>query len=186
MPLGERAENSEKPSRQRTPIEPRAAVQSGTAGGMRAGVTFGHEYRSRGLRRAPGAFRHTLPPWYRLKMTGWMTVIESVRTWWRRATPASEGPPAVFPIERRTTSVPAEYQALHTYLEHRYASIVVLTFEQMEALLGFALPAPACTEREWWTGPAVRTNRYSEAWMGAGRTATPNLLARTVTFERLP
>ena len=114
-----------------------------------------------------------------------MTLLESVRTWWRRATPASDPPPAVVP-ERRASRVPAEYQSLYAYLEHRYASIVVLTFEQMEALLGFALPASACTEREWWTGAAARTNRYSEAWMGAGRTATPNLLARTVTFERLP
>ena len=114
-----------------------------------------------------------------------MTLLESVRTWWRRATPASERPPAVFSTERRTSRVPAEYQSLHTYLEHRYASIVVLTFEQMEALLGFALPAPACTEPGWWAGTGVGTSRYSEAWTGAGRTATPNLSARTVTFERL-
>ena len=115
-----------------------------------------------------------------------MSLIELVRTWWRRAPPASERPPALFPIERRTSRVPAEYQSLHTYLEQRYARIVVLTFEQMEALLGFALPAPARTQPEWWTGATVRTNGYSEAWMGAGRSATPNLLARTVTFERLP
>lgn len=114
-----------------------------------------------------------------------MTLIEWVRTWWHRATPAPERPPALVPIERRTSHVPAEYRSLHTYLEQRYARIVVLTFEQMEALLGFALPAPARTEREWWTGAAVRANGYSEAWVGAGRTATPNLLARTVTFERL-
>lgn len=114
-----------------------------------------------------------------------MTLLESVRTWWRRATPASERPPAVFPIERRTPGVPAEYRSLHAYLEHRYASIVVLTFEQMEALLGFALPAPAYIERDWWAGVGVGTSRYSEAWLGAGRTATPNLSARTVTFERL-
>jgi hypothetical protein len=119
-------------------------------------------------------------------MTDWMTLLESVRTWWRRATPASERPPAVIPIERPTPRVPAEYLSLYTYLEHRYASIVVLTFEQMEALLGFELPGPASTERNWWTGGASPTNRYAEAWMGAGRTATPNLSARTVTFERLP
>jgi hypothetical protein len=118
-------------------------------------------------------------------MTDWMTLLESVRAWWRPATRVSERrPTAVFSIERPTPRVPAEYLSLYTYLEHRYASIVVLTFEQMEALLGFALPAPACTERDWWAG--VGTNRYSEAWMGAGRTATPNLSARTVTFERLP
>lgn len=83
-----------------------------------------------------------------------------------------------------TPRVPAEYLSLYTYLEHRYASTVVLTFDQMEDLLGFALPAPAFTEPDWWTGAAERKNRQSEAWMGAGRTATPNLLARTVTFER--
>lgn len=36
----------------------------------------------------------------------WMTLLESVRTWWRRATAASERPPAVFPIERRTRAFP--------------------------------------------------------------------------------
>lgn len=117
-------------------------------------------------------------------MTNWTTLLEPVRTWWRRATPVSERATAGLPIERSTWRVPAEYTSLYTYLEHRYASIVVLTFEQMEALLGFALPASACTERDWWTGAAVHTHRHSAAWLGAGRTATPNLSARTVTFER--
>ena len=119
-------------------------------------------------------------------MTDWLTLLESVRAWWRPATRVPVRPTAVFPIERPTPRVPAEYLSLYTYLEHRYASVVVLTFEQMEALLGFALPSPAFTERDWWTGSAVRTNRHAEAWIGAGRTATPNLPARTVTFERLP
>jgi len=119
-------------------------------------------------------------------MTDWTTLLEPLRTWWRRAPQASERPTAVLPIDRSTPRVPAEYVSLYTYLEHRYASIVVLTFDQMEALLGFALPASACTERDWWTGAAVRTHRHSAAWMGAGRTATPNLSARTVTFERSP
>jgi hypothetical protein len=119
-------------------------------------------------------------------MTDWTTLLEPVRTWWRRAAPVSEAPMAVFPIERSTPRVPAEYVSLYTYLEHRYASVVVLTFEQMEALLGFALPASACAERDWWTGAAVHTHRHAAAWIGAGRRATPNLSARTVTFERSP
>jgi hypothetical protein len=118
-------------------------------------------------------------------MTDWMTKLESVRTWWHRPTPGAEaGPPAVVKIERSPARVPAEYASLYTYLEHRYASMVVLTFEQMEALLGFALPASACTDRDWWTGAGAQTHSQSAAWMGAGRTATPNLPARTVTFER--
>jgi len=79
--------------------------------------------------------------------------------------------------------VPREYRALYTYLEHRYASVVVLTLEQIEALLGFALPAPARTERGWWTD-TVNTQRHCTAWTGAGRTAAPNLAAGIVSFER--
>jgi hypothetical protein len=79
--------------------------------------------------------------------------------------------------------VPGEYRALYTYLEHRYASVVVLTFEQIEALLGFALPTPARTEREWWTD-ILDAPCHSAAWTGAGRTAAPNLGAGTITFER--
>ena len=86
-------------------------------------------------------------------------------------------------MEQSTPHVPGEYRALYTYLEHRYASVVVLTFEQIEALLGFALPTPARTERGWWTN-SVDTQRHSAAWTGAGRTAAPNLGAGTITFER--
>ena len=119
-------------------------------------------------------------------MTDWATLLESVRAWWRRTTPVAEPRAAVSHTQPRAPLVPAEYLSLYAYLEHRYASIVVLTFEQMEALLGFALPSSACTERDWWTGAAVDTHGYSAAWTGAGRTATPNLSARNVTFERSP
>ena len=113
-----------------------------------------------------------------------MTLPELIRTWWPRTTPVSERLAAVFPIDRNTPRVPAEYLPLYTYLEHRYASVVVLTFEQMEALLGFTLPAAASSERDWWVGGAVHTWHHSAAWMVAGRTATPNLVGRTVMFER--
>jgi hypothetical protein len=70
-------------------------------------------------------------------------------------------------------------------LEHRFASTVVLTFEQVESLIGFALPGLASTERDWWTSGTPHADRHSEAWTVAGRSAAPNLLARTVVFERL-
>ena len=76
------------------------------------------------------------------------------------------------------------YLPLYTYLENRYASIVVLTFEQMEALLGFALPEAARLEPSWWTG--VPATGLGNAWTVARRTATPNLPARNVRFERVP
>ena len=76
------------------------------------------------------------------------------------------------------------YLPLYTYLDHRYASSVVLTFEQMESLLGFALPVVARQEPAWWTN--VPGNGAREAWTAAKRTATPNLPARYVRFELLP
>ena len=86
-------------------------------------------------------------------------------------------------MEQSTPHVPRECRALYTYLEQRYASVVVLTFEQIEALVGFTLPTPARTEREWWTD-TVDTQRHCVAWTEAGRTAAPNLAVGIITFER--
>lgn len=113
-----------------------------------------------------------------------MSPLEWLWACWRRATSVPERPALVIPSPPAQAPVAAKYLSLYTYLEHRYASNVVLTFEQMEALLGFSLPAPACTERDWWT--SAHADGHSEAWTIARRTATPNLPARTVAFERLP
>jgi hypothetical protein len=86
-------------------------------------------------------------------------------------------------VEQSTPHVPREYRPLYDYLEHRYASVVVLTLEQIDALLGFALPADARTERNWWAD-TVDVQRHCAAWIEAGRTAAPNLAAGTVRFER--
>ena len=79
-----------------------------------------------------------------------------------------------------------KYLLLYKYLENRYANTVVLTFAEIEDLLGFALPDQARLHRGWWTdGDAnVAGPDYSDSWILASRTAVPNLLARTVVFER--
>ena len=113
-----------------------------------------------------------------------MTLFEWVSARWRSATPVSERG-AVVLTETATPPVAAPYVPLYTYLQHRYASNVVLTFEQVEALLGFALPVPARAERDWWS-PVEDMDGHSDAWTVARRTATPNLPAKNVRFERLP
>lgn len=115
-----------------------------------------------------------------------MRLFEWVTARWRNSPPVPEPSLSVVPPPRPRLKVPAEYLSLYNYLEHRYATIVVLTFEQMEALLGRALPELARTRRDWWTGETVPADRHGETWTAAHRTATPNLLARTVAFERLP
>ena len=82
----------------------------------------------------------------------------------------------------------ATYRALHVYLNGRYADKVVLTFGEIEDLLGFALPEAARSRVEWWTDGAAGGGEspQSHAWTHAGRTAKPNLFARRVVFERVP
>jgi hypothetical protein len=91
---------------------------------------------------------------------------------------ATEKPPA------RTMS--GKYLLLYNYLDARYANQVVLTFAQIEDLLGFTLPARARLNQEWWTKTETDVAGYahSDCWILARRTATPNLLAQTVVFER--
>ncbi len=88
---------------------------------------------------------------------------------------------------RPSGRVSGKYKGLYEYLENRYADVVVLTFSQIEDLLGFALPDLARSRPEWWTraGEQPEKSPCSDAWVLAGRTADPNLAAHTVAFERV-
>ena len=79
-----------------------------------------------------------------------------------------------------------KYQLLYQYLEKRFANTVVLTFTQIEDLLGFALPESAQVDQPWWANDDHDEERdgQSRSWTLASRTATANLQARTVAFER--
>lgn len=78
------------------------------------------------------------------------------------------------------------YGALQKYLTARYADAVVLTFAQIEDLIGFALPDTARVELGWWAAaaPGAAASTQSQSWTLAKRTATANLSAETVLFER--
>ena len=105
---------------------------------------------------------------------------------WRYVT-REKTPDDVAVTERASATVSGKYVLLHKYLKNRHADVVVLTFSQIEDLLGFDLPPLARTDLAWW---ALRETNvkwpYSDAWTRAGRTATPNLQALTVVFERTP
>ena len=78
-----------------------------------------------------------------------------------------------------------EYKLLYKYLHDRYADRVVLTFSEIESLIGFALPAAAFVDLGWWlAGTTGERTPQSDAWMSAERTAKVNLTARNVHFER--
>jgi hypothetical protein len=80
-----------------------------------------------------------------------------------------------------------QYLLLYQYLEHRFADSVVLTFGEIEDLLGFTLPEQARQHQEWWTDAGTRPagSHYTDSWILASRTAVPNMRAQTVIFDRV-
>ena len=114
-------------------------------------------------------------------------VIARVSAWLRNRGRREDAPVSlrVTPPDKPRPPVPDAYMPLFTYLDRRYASTVFLTFEQIEALLGFVPPSPAFADAAWWTG-ADGADRHSAAWTAARRRAAPQLSARVVAFERLP
>ncbi len=118
------------------------------------------------------------------KVTDYMDGLARIARRWRKAARVPDSLPDVVEIQEPTPSIPAAWLSLYTYLQHRYACTVVLTFGQMETLLGRALPEEARVDHNWWTETGPGVNRCSDAWTATRRTATPNLLAQTVAFER--
>jgi len=117
-----------------------------------------------------------------------LDIRRTLRSWItprRMAAPFPREAPEDAPKPHGRTMV-GKYVLLYKYLENRYAHTVVLTFAEIEDLLGFALPEQARFHSEWWTGADSDATRphYSDSWILASRTAVPNLPARIVTFER--
>ena len=104
----------------------------------------------------------------------------------RLLTALSEAEPDLDVVEGRRSAMSGKYLSLYKYLNGRYANVVVLTFAEIEDLLGFSLPDLARLSEEWWTVPDPNTTppRFSDSWILAERTARPNLLALTVMFAR--
>jgi len=77
------------------------------------------------------------------------------------------------------------YRPLLKYLDRRFADTVVLTFQEIEDILGFPLPAEASALQAWWTDRGSPPSLQSAAWTDAERSADPNLRARSVAFSRV-
>jgi len=79
-----------------------------------------------------------------------------------------------------------DYRCLHKYLHDRYADTIVMTFGEIEDLIGFSLPDAARVEPGWWANADVNgvPSPQSRSWTQADRTATPRLMAQVVVFER--
>jgi hypothetical protein len=111
---------------------------------------------------------------------------------WLRREPAAP-PPSVLAAPDPPAAPPrahvkaGPYRPLHDYLRKRFADSVVLTFGQIEDLLGAPLPAAAYADEGWWgrTTVVAADAQCSDAWVLAKRSARVNLPARTVVFDRI-
>ena len=119
-----------------------------------------------------------------------MVTMPEIRSWmlrWikgRRPASVRESKPDA--ANAQPSALSGISEPLYKYLDGRYANAVVLTFAEIEALIGFALPGLARLSRDWWTmlDPDTTRSRFADSWIRARRTARPNLLALTVAFDR--
>lgn len=90
------------------------------------------------------------------------------------------------PVKPPRRAMTGKYHLLYNYLENRYADTVVLTFAQIEDLLGFPLPEQARLHREWWVDADAKASGsdHSDSWILASRSAVPDLMAKIVVFDR--
>src|ERR1043165_6092818 len=106
---------------------------------------------------------------------------------WNKRRPASIARPREVPQATADDGATAgKYQSLYKYLRDRYADRVVLTFGEIEDLLGFSLPESASLEPDWWDSAPTKdaSSAHSDAWRLADRTAVVNLISRRVIFDR--
>jgi len=86
-----------------------------------------------------------------------------------------------------SASVSNDFRPLFKYLNGRFADTIVLTFGQIEDLIGHPLPGGAFSDSAWWTGADAgqTASPQSNSWSQAQRTARANLASRTVMFDRV-
>lgn len=78
-----------------------------------------------------------------------------------------------------------KYAALHAHLNRRNGRPEMLTFEDIEAIIGKQLPQSAVKHRAFWANDNEGYHSHARAWMNAGyRVAYVDRQDKVVRFER--
>ena len=89
--------------------------------------------------------------------------------------------------ERPTFSaddISAKYRPLAEYLYEKWDKRIVLTYGEIEKLLGFSLPASANKfPQSYWAN--TKTHSYATSWLCVGYKAKVDADNKTVAFERI-
>lgn len=77
----------------------------------------------------------------------------------------------------------SKYQPLSEYLYGKWEKRIALTYDNLEEILGFKLPASAYKlPHSYWAN--TEYHPYAKSWLLLGYKAKVNIEAKTVTFER--
>ena len=77
-----------------------------------------------------------------------------------------------------------KYEPLRRFLERQGASEVRMTFSEIEAVVGFALPAKSKSDRPWWSNNP-NNNVMTKEWLAAGyRTEQVNIEQGKLVFRK--
>jgi hypothetical protein len=78
-----------------------------------------------------------------------------------------------------------KYQALQSHLIRRNGRPEMLTFEDIEEIIGKSLPQSATKHRSFWANDNQDHHPHARAWMGAGyKVAYVDREQKVVRFER--
>ena len=79
-----------------------------------------------------------------------------------------------------------KYDRLGEFLRGRADDEVALSFDEIEAILGFPLPDKAQHHRAWWSNNPSNS-RLTKAWLEAGyRSERVDMTSRRLVFARRP
>jgi hypothetical protein len=93
--------------------------------------------------------------------------------------------PIRFRCRSRETKEMRKYAALHTHLSRRNGRPEMLTFEDIESIIGRSLPQSAVKHRSFWANDNQDHHPHARAWMKAGyRVAYVDRDEKVVRFER--
>lgn len=77
-----------------------------------------------------------------------------------------------------------KYESLKKYLSENSSPKIVMTFEQLESIIGQKLPKSALNYRAYFAN--TNTHSISKAWLNAGyRVSSVNYYERTIEFQQL-
>jgi hypothetical protein len=78
-----------------------------------------------------------------------------------------------------------KYEPLQAHLQRRRGRPEMLTFEDIEAIIGAGLPQSAVKHRAFWANDNKAYHSHTRSWMGAGyRVAYVDRDEKVVRFER--